>query len=219
MAGRQLQDERRRLLLVGASGLVGRQVLEQALADPRVAAVVAPSRRALPDHPKLSSPHADYEQLDPDAPWWRADAVICTLGTTMAIAGSQDAFRRVDREYPLAVARLAHDHGIPVYVLNSATGADARSRLFYNRVKGELEDELRQVGFQSLTLVRPGLIGGQREEFRLGERVMVATLGVAGPLLPRRWRLNPAAIIAQALLQAALEPKPGVNIVSSAQMA
>ena len=219
MTGRQVQDERRRLLLVGASGLVGRQVLEQALADPRVAAVVAPSRRALPDHPKLSSPHADYEQLDPDAPWWRADAVICTLGTTMATAGSQDAFRRVDHDYPLAVARLAHDHGIPVYVLNSATGADARSRFFYNRVKGALEDDLRQVGFQSLTLVRPGLIGGQREEFRLGERVMVATLGVAGPLLPRRWRLNPAAIIAQALLQAALEPKPGVNIVSSAQMA
>ena len=219
MTGRQVQDERRRLLLVGASGLVGRQVLEQALADPRVAAVVAPSRRALPQHPRLSAPHVDFEHLDAGAPWWRADAVICTLGTTMAIAGSQDAFRRVDHDYPLAVARLAHDHGIPVYVLNSATGADARSRFFYNRVKGELEDELRQVGFQSLTLVRPGLIGGQREEFRLGERVMVATLGVAGPLLPRRWRLNPAAIIAQALLQAALEPKPGVNIVSSAQMA
>ena len=208
-----------KLILMGATGLVGREVLRLALMDARVTAIVAPVRKSLPGHPKLEAPRVDFDRLPLDAPWWQADAVICTLGTTMAIAGSQDAFRRVDREYPLAVARLAHDHGIPVYVLNSATGADARSRLFYNRVKGALEDDLRQVGFQSLTLVRPGLIGGQREEFRLGERVMVATLGVAGPLLPRRWRLNPAAIIAQALLQAALEPKPGVNIVSSAQMA
>ena len=72
MTGRQVQDERRRLLLVGASGLVGRQVLEQALADPRVAAVVAPSRRALPQHPRLSAPHVDFEHLDAGAPWWRA---------------------------------------------------------------------------------------------------------------------------------------------------
>ena len=207
------------LLLVGATGLVGRCVLEQALADPRVGAIVAPSRRELPTHPKLSAPAVDFKRLDADAAWWRADAVICTLGTTMRTAGSQAAFRRVDHDYPLAVARLARAQGTPTYVLNSATGADAGSRIFYNRVKGELEDDLRQLGFDSLALVRPGLISGQREEFRLGERLMVATLGVTGPLLPRRWRLNPAHNIAQALLQAALAPEPGVHIITATQMA
>lgn len=142
-------------MLVGATGLMGRHVLQRALADPRVDAIVAPTRRALPTHAKLSSPSVDYEWLDEDASWWRADAVICTLGTTLRTAGSEAAFRRVDHDYPLAVARLARAHGTPTYVLNSAIGADAGSRFFYNRVKGELENALRLVGFDSLTLVRP----------------------------------------------------------------
>lgn len=206
------------LLLVGATGMVGRHVLEQALADPRVVSVVAPSRRELPAHPKLSSPLVDYEHLDELASWWRADAVICTLGTTLRTAGSKPQFRRVDYDYPLFVARLARAHGTPVYVLNSATGADSESRFFYNRVKGELEDGLRQVGFDLLSLVRPGVIGGHREEFRLGERLLVGVLGAAGPLLPKRWRLNPAASIAQVLLEEALSPKRGLTIVSAEQM-
>lgn len=207
------------LLLVGASGWVGRHVLQQALADPRVESIVAPTRRALPTHAKLSSPWVDYEHLDEDARWWRADAVICTLGTTLRTAGSEAAFRRVDHDHPLAVARCAHAHGTPAYVLNSAIGADAGSRFFYNRVKGDLENALRHVGFDSLTLVRPGVIGGHREEFRPGERLIVAVLGAAGPLLPRRWRLNPASRIAEELLEAALMPQPGVRIIAADQMA
>ncbi len=207
-----------KLLLVGATGLVGRHVLELALADTRVDAVVAPARRALPEHPKLSAPPVDFDHLPEEAGWWRADAVICTLGTTIRTAGSQDAFRRVDHDYPLAVARRAHAHGTPTYVLNSALGADAGSRIFYNRVKGELEQALVVEGFVSLTFVRPGLIGGQREEFRRGERMMVPLLTWMGPLLPKRWRLNPAPRIAAALLDAAIDPKPGVHVVSSDRM-
>ena len=204
-----------KLLLVGATGLVGRHVLDLALADPRVESVVAPVRRALPAHPKLSSPHVDFDRLDQDAPWWRADAVICTLGTTMRAAGSQAAFRRVDHDYPLAVARLAHAHGTPTYVLTSAIGADAGSRIFYSRVKGELEQDLTGEGFASLTFVRPGVIGGERQEFRLSERLLVSALALSGPLLPRRWRLNPAPQIARALLAAAFDPQPGKHIVTA----
>src|SRR3954454_8412844 len=98
-----------KLLLVGATGLVGRQVLDLALADARVEAVVAPTRRPLPDQPKLLAPAVDFARLPEDADWWRADATICALGTTMRVAGSKDAFRRVDYDYPLAGARIARE--------------------------------------------------------------------------------------------------------------
>lgn len=212
-------DDGVRLLLVGATGLVGRHVLTQALADPRVATVTAPVRRALPAHPKLRAPQVDFDRLPEEADWWRADAVVCTLGTTIRAAGSQDAFRRVDYDYPIEVAHHAHAHGTPAFALNSAMGADAGSRIFYNRVKGELERDLAGIGFESLTCVRPGLIGGARDEFRLGERIAGVALGALGPLVPRRWRINPAPRIAAALLSAAIDAPPGVHVVGSERLA
>ena len=208
-----------KLLLVGATGLVGREVLRLALDDARVAAIVAPVRKALPPHAKLHAPLVDFDQLPPDAPWWLADAVICTLGTTMKVAGTRQAFLRVDHDYPLAVARLARAAGTRTYALNSAAGANAASRIFYNRVKGELERDLEQLGFASLTHVRPGLIGGERDVARAGEGAALRLLRVLGPVLPARWRINPAPRIAQALLEAALAGAPGVHIVSSEQLA
>lgn len=207
------------LLLAGATGLVGSHVLRQALDDERITHVTAPVRRALPvTHVRLHAPIVDYDALSSDADWWRADAVICTLGTTMKAAGSEAAFRRVDHDYPLVVARLAHRHGTPTYVLNSAIGANVNSRFFYNCVKGELERDLAQVGFGSLTHARPGLIGGERAESRLAERATILVLAAVGPLMPRRWRLCPPQNIARAMIQAALEAQPGVHVIPAADM-
>ena len=155
-----------KILLLGATGLVGRHTLALALADPRVACVIAPTRSALAPHPKLNAPLVDFENLDAGAAWWQVDAVICALGTTMRVAGSQAAFRRVDHDYPLAFARLARRHGTSTYVLNSAAGANAGSRFFYNRVKGELERDLAQEGFSSLTFVRPSCMSSMRANMR-----------------------------------------------------
>lgn len=207
-----------KLLVIGSTGLVGSHVLGQALADPRVTQVIALARRPLPSHPKLLAPLADFNNLPPDAEWWGADAVICALGTTMRAAGSQSAFRKVDYDYPLAAAQLARQHGTPTYVLNSAIGAEASSRFFYNRVKGELEQALAALGFASLTIVRPGLIGGQRAEFRLGERVASLALSVLGPLLPRAWRINPAEQIARVMLNAAINAPSGLHVIKSDQL-
>ncbi|MGA3797821.1 NAD-dependent dehydratase [Pseudomonas fluorescens] len=204
-----------KLVLVGATGLVGREVLKQALDDPRISLVVAPTRRALAAHPKLHAPLTDFDNLPETVDWWRAGAVICTLGTTMRRAGSRDSFRLVDYEYPLGVARLARMNGTSAYVLNSATGANPNSSFFYNRVKGELETSLTRLGFDSLSYVRPGVIGGTRDELRLGERALVVVLGMVGRLLPVRWRLNPASRIAQMLLESALEHRPGIHIITS----
>ncbi|MDY1032317.1 NAD-dependent dehydratase [Stenotrophomonas sp. CFBP8980] len=209
-----------RVMLLGATGLVGGQVLALMLEDMRCTELVAPSRRPLPvTAPKLDNPVLDFEHLPGTAPWWAVDAVICALGSTMAQAGSREAFKRIDHDYPLTFAGQAHAHGAGTFVLNSAAGADAGSRIFYNRVKGALEQDLRGLDFDSLTLVRPGLIGGQRAHKRTGEHLALQVLGVLGPLLPRGWRINPAENIAAALVDAALEPLPGEHVVSAAQLA
>jgi uncharacterized protein YbjT (DUF2867 family) len=208
-----------KLLLVGSTGLVGRHVLELALADAAIDSVVAPSRRAPQSgHPKLFAPIVSFEDLPEEAAWWQADAVICTLGTTMQAAGSRFEFRRVDHDYPLLVARLARRHGTPTFVLNSAIGANASSRFFYNRVKGELERDLADLDFQALTYVRPGLIGGQRKEFRRGERAALFCVRLLEPVLPQRWRINPADRIASKLIEAAMVPTSGVRIVTSDEL-
>jgi uncharacterized protein YbjT (DUF2867 family) len=204
-----------KLMLVGATGLVGGAVLAQAQGDARVSRIVAPTRRQLPPHPKLENPLVDFERLPAHPPWWAVDAVICTLGTTIRKAGSQEAFRRVDHDYALAVARLARQHGAQAYALNSATGADPGSRFFYNRVKGEVEEALRGVGFPSLTIVRPALIGGDRDEVRPAEFVAMRVLRLAEPLLPYRYRIVPHERIARALLEAAVTAPSGEHIIGS----
>ncbi len=205
-----------KVMLVGATGLVGSQVLQQLLDDPRCQAVVAPTRRplALADA-HLFNPVVDFAQLPEAADWWTVDAVICALGTTLKQAGTREAFAQVDHQYPLQVARLASAHGAAAFVLNSAKGADPDSRFFYNRVKGALEQDLRGLGYPSLTLVRPGLIGGERKEHRAGERAASVVLGALAPVLPRSWRINPAEKIAAAMVEAALQPAPGVQVIEA----
>lgn len=178
-------------------------------------AVVSLVRRPIESKGKLEAIHIDFDNPPRDAPWWQADAVICTLGTTMRAAGSRESFRKVDHDYPLMIARLAKQHGVPNFVLNSAMGANASSRIFYNRVKGEVEQDLRKLNFPCLVVVRPGLIGGERTEQRPGEKLAAAFLGIMGPLLPRKWRINPAQRIAEALLESALSAPPGVTVIPS----
>jgi len=204
-----------KLLLFGATGLVGQNVLKLALRDPRIESVVAPTRRALLKDPKLHAPVVDFDRLAGDEPWWRADAAICALGTTIKTAGSRQAFERVDHNYPLMIARFAHQQGTPAFVLVSAIGANSSSPFFYNRVKGALEEDLRRVGFESLTLVRPSVIGGDRLEVRPGERALKAALTLVGPALPRSWRVNPAPVIARVLIDHALQPAKGVLTITS----
>ncbi len=203
------------ILLVGATGLVGQSALHQALEHPAVGQVVAPTRRPLAAHHKLLNPVVSFDALPDDVPWWAADAVICTLGTTIKKAGSQPAFYRVDHDHPMRVAELARRHGARAFALNSALGADASSRVFYSRTKGELERDLQELGFPSLTFVRPGLIGGERSETRPAEQWGVKVAGWLRPLLPAQYRVVPAERIAFHLLQAALAEQPGVHVIPS----
>ncbi|ODT36982.1 MAG: NAD-dependent dehydratase [Lautropia sp. SCN 70-15] len=210
------------VLLLGATGRVGGQVLRLALAHPQVSRVVAPTRRplAVPAAGRLQNPVVDFERLPPDADWWRADAALCALGTTMKLAGSQEAFRRVDHDYVLEAAGLARRAGTRVFVLNSSLGADPDSRNFYLRVKGEAERDARALGFESLTIVRPSLLdAGPRPDFRLGETLGLAAARLLGPLIPRLYRPVAAAAVARVMLDAALRAAPGTRVIESDALA
>lgn len=209
------------LLVLGGTGLVGGEVLKSAALCDEVKAVVAPTRRPLKAGcagPKVLNPALDYERIDPGLGWWKADALICCLGTTIKKAGSRQNFYRVDHDYPILAARAARKNGVRTCVLISAIGADPHSSIFYNRVKGETEEDMKKVGFESLAFLRPNVLSGGRREFRLGEEMMIAALTVVGPLLPKKFRLCPAENVARVALRIALRPWPGVGVVGSEDM-
>jgi uncharacterized protein YbjT (DUF2867 family) len=207
-----------KLLLLGATGLVGSHVLQQALRDGRIEAVTAPVRRAIPSQGKLNAPKVDFDRLPRDAGWWKADAVICALGTTRRKAGSAEAFRSIDHDLIVETARLAHAAGTPTFALVSAKGANRRSPLLYPRVKGETEEDVAALGFRSLTVLRPGLIGGNRSEHRTAERLSMVVLGFMKPVLPKGWTINPAERIAARLIEAAVSAAPGHHLVGSSEL-
>ncbi len=209
-----------RLLILGATGAVGREVLRLALQHPQVQQVLAPTRRPLPAHPKLVNPITDFARPEEAllAKGARAgggvDAVVCALGTTIRQAGSQAAFAAVDRDLPIALGRVALRLGARSLALNSSLGASASGN-FYLRTKHQAEEGLRQLGFASYTVVRPSLINAQRTESRPGERVGLWVSRVLGPLIPRRYRPVAASAIARTLLQAALDAEPGQHTIES----
>ena len=200
-------------LLVGATGLVGREILRQLAIEPACTRITVLGRRELPTPlpDKVEARVVDFAHLELAGEFPKADAVFCALGTTMRRAGSQQRFREVDYEYPLAVARLALARGARHFLLVSALGAGARSRVFYSRVKGELEDAVGALGYRSVTIVRPSLLLGAREEYRRGERIF-ARLGF---LLPRRLKPVRAAAVAAVLVRAAVNDVPGVRVIDS----
>ncbi len=205
-----------KLLLLGATGLVGGHVLAQALKHPEVSQVIAPVRRSLTiQDEKLKQIVMNFEQIEQHSKQFKVDAVICALGTTQKKAGSKAAFRQVDLVYPLDFAQIAQQQGAQTFVLNSAMGANAKSKVFYNQIKGELEQALIALNFKSLTLVRPGLIDGQRDEFRLAESIGLVVLKSFDKVLPNTLKVNPAENIAAALLDAAINAPLGTHIVPS----
>jgi uncharacterized protein YbjT (DUF2867 family) len=192
----------RTVVIAGASGLVGRQILEGLLADAGVAHVHALVRRPLElRHVKLTEHVVDFAALLPPP---GVDETYLALGTTIKVAGSQAAFRAVDFDANLAVARAAQAEGCRRIGLVSAMGADARSTIFYNRVKGELEEALSQLPLDALVIARPSLLIGDRTELgqreRPGERMGEKLGKLLGPLVPANLRPIAAGKVAGALL-------------------
>lgn len=214
------------VVLAGASGLVGRQLLAQLLADPAVGEVRVLLRRALtpagltgsdrtPGLEKLRVQVHDFDRLAEAPELMRgADWLLCALGTTIRQAGSREAFRRVDHDYPLILARMARDAGVRAVGVVSAVGADASSLFFYNRVKGELENDLRALGLSHVTVAHPSLLAGDRSEFRLAERLGL----VLGFLMPASHKPVQAWQVAAGLLHSLRAGHPGWQVCNNTQL-
>lgn len=199
-------------LLAGATGLVGGHCLNQLLSDSPFEKVVVISRRPLSvTDDRLQVVVTPLERLPLELPV-AGRAALCALGTTLARAGSQEAFRKVDHDGVVAFARWARAGGARTFVLISSTGADPRARTFYLRVKGEAEEAVGALGFPRLVILRPGLLMGDREERRTGERVAQAVFRLVNPIMKGplgRVRGIDAQRVAAAMLVAAASDEPG----------
>ena len=204
--------EGRAALLVGATGLIGSFLLQRLLESPAYARVTVWARRNLEQaHPKLMCEKVDFERLHERRV--EAEDAFCCLGTTIKTAGSQEAFRQVDYDYPVALAIAAAGGGAKRLLVVSALGANPDSRVFYSRVKGEMEIAVRAAGVPATIFFRPSLLSGPRAEVRRGERIGEAIGKVLGPLLGK-YRPIHADLVAAAMLRSALENRPSGVIES-----
>jgi len=205
------------VLLAGATGLVGR-AFEQAWPGPGTLHLLV--RRPQPASGPLQRVHVvDFSAL-PALP--AAAAAVCALGTTLRVAGSRAAFRAVDFDAVLAFARAARQAGARRLAVVSSLGADRRAASFYSRVKGDMEEAVAALGFDTVIVARPSLLLGDRsplgQPLRLGERLAQRLAGPLSPLLPQGWRPIPAAVVARALLCALAEGPAGPRILDSATL-
>jgi uncharacterized protein YbjT (DUF2867 family) len=213
----------RSALVVGASGLVGRHLLGLLLADDTYSRVIVLTRKPLGfAHPKLLEYMVNFDQLDQRQNVMKGEDVFCCLGTTMRAAGSQDAFRKVDFAYVVQTAALSQRNGARQFLVISSLGADVNSRMFYNRVKGEMEEAISKIPFESVRIFRPSLLLGERRETHLGEAIGIffvkalsALLGFGGM---RRYSAIHAGTVARAMLRAAKRKLDGVEIIESEEI-
>jgi uncharacterized protein YbjT (DUF2867 family) len=186
-------------------------------ADPDFGRVVVPTRRPLPREVAQGNvePHVvAFDNLAAHAQLFRVDQIICALGTTIKQAGTQEAFRVVDYHYPLTAARLGLANGTTHFLLVSSLGANAGSRVFYSRVKGELESAVLALPYRSVTIVRPSLLLGPRAEYRVGEQI-ARRLAF---LVPAKYEPVDAHAVAAALVRAAKDDAPGRRIIESREI-
>lgn len=209
----------RTALLAGATGLIGNQLLELLLQDDSYSTVKVITRKPLGiENPKLKNLVTDFDKLTEHAYFLTCDDVFCCLGTTIKIAKTKEAFKKVDFEYPVNLAKLASEQGASQYLLISALGADKSSMVFYNKVKGEVEESIQQFPFKAIHIVRPSLLLGDRNEERPGEGAATTFFKLFGFLVPDKYKAIDSLKVAKALLAYAKMEQAGVHIHESKEM-
>lgn len=212
----------KRILLVGATGLTGSSFLDQALlSTDQVEIIVLGRRHCGRKNNRLQEQLIQDKQTLLDLDFAPVDVVVCCLGSTIKKAGSKEAFYFSDVQLPIALAQKALGLGAKHFVLQSSLGADSKSSNFYLKCKGELEEKLSLLAWQSIGIVRPSLLLGNRSEFRLGERISEIALWALYPFLRgklKRYRSIQAKDVAKRMLLLALNPISGIQIFESEQI-
>jgi uncharacterized protein YbjT (DUF2867 family) len=218
--------------LIGGTGLTGSFLVRYLLADPAITKVISISRKSLKisdvkltevlipglaELPSLESQIRTESQIGTESKLG-GDLYFCCVGTTIKAAGSQENFEKVDRDAVVAFAKIAKVHDAKSFALVSAMGANANSSFFYNRVKGQTENNVQVLGFRSLIIFRPALLVGPRREVRLAEKIAAKTLVPLAHLLPTRTRkslITDAATLARRMLAEAKAAPPGVHTIKA----
>lgn len=206
----------RTALVAGATGLIGNQLMQLLLSDAVYEKVIALSRKPLATaHPKLENVLLNIDE------WTKlnnlkADDVFCCLGTTIKQAKTKEAFRKVDYEYPVEVAKALKQNGAQNFLLVSALGADKNSRIFYNQVKGEVEAAIIDMNYHATYVFRPSLLLGDRKEQRSGEDAAKVFYKIFGALIPQKYKGIDAIKVARAMVVEAKSGKPGLHLYESA---
>lgn len=201
-------------IIAGATGLIGNSLLHQLLDDPDYTNITAIVRKEIPlTHPKLQQLVVDFDHLENHQDHIKGDVVFSALGTTKSKTPDQDQYRKIDYQYPLDIAFIAQQNGATQYHLVSALGANAQSSIFYSKLKGEVERDLKTIPFKAIHIYKPSLLVGERKEQRSAEGFMIGLMNVLNPLLIgglKKYRSIKIEKVASAMLKQSLKPCDGI---------
>jgi len=207
----------KKVLVLGGTGLIGQQLIDLLLQDISYS-VTALVRNALPiENERLTQVIFDYE--NPKNEVIIAEEVFCCLGTTIKVAGSQKAFYKVDFEYAYVIAKRAYLNGAKKFALVSSLGANKKSSLFYNKTKGEIEEAITNIGYESLFIFRPSLLLGNRSTHRTGEKIAQSIFTNLSFLIPKKYQAIQAKQVAKAMITLMKLKETGVHILESEKIA
>ncbi|RYG21018.1 MAG: oxidoreductase [Chitinophagaceae bacterium] len=209
-------------ILIGATGLIGQNLLTKLLADEDYSDVLVISRKKLNvPHTKLKALIINFDELANYKSEIVGDVVFCCLGTTIKKTPDLAVYRKIDYQYPIDVASLAQANGAKQYHLVSAMGANVKSRLFYSRTKGEVERDLQKIAFEAIHIYRPALLDGDRKEKRAAEKIMIGIFRLINPILIgplKKYRSIKIDKVADAMLKNATTTRPGIHIYNSDEL-
>ncbi|MEI6678068.1 MAG: NAD-dependent epimerase/dehydratase family protein [Mariniphaga sp.] len=206
-------------IIAGATGLIGKELLQKLVNSDQYNPIYVITRRTIGlDDKKIRELVTEFEnisQLTFEVP---VDDVFCTLGSTIRKAGSRENFKKVDYEYVVSLANLGKISGATKFIVVSATGANQKSTVFYNQVKGMTEETLKQIGFNELVILQPSLLLGKRPEFRLAEKIAAIFMKILNVLIPDNYKAVSAEKVAGCMVKMALQTNHPVSIIKSGEI-
>jgi uncharacterized protein YbjT (DUF2867 family) len=205
----------RSVLIAGATGLTGSEFLKISASENKLDKIVVLTRREIPsikDNPLFEQNKINFDRLSDYKSIINAEIIVCSIGTTIKKAGSEEEFRRVDYEIPYKLARFASENNSSYFILVSSVGADESSRNFYLKVKGELERDIKKLNFRGIHILHPSLLIGDRKEKRAGEKIGQKLSKLFSPLIPAKYRPVDVNLVGKKIHDICVNPSDGVHV-------